>query len=105
MVVGVPNPKLRPTDDVVGVAIVPNVNGVDVVAVVPNDVLPKPKFVAGLKKRNTHLIIKQVSHITEHNFKSTFKLIFDICEHIFDNKIYALSDTLVLLIQTVFSFY
>lgn len=50
VVVGVPNPKLSPTD-VVGADIVPNVKGLDVVAVVLNDVLPKPKLVIGLNKR------------------------------------------------------
>lgn len=51
VVVGVPNPKLRPMD-VVGVARAPNDNVPDVVVGVPNDVLPKPKPVAGLNKNN-----------------------------------------------------
>jgi len=55
VVVGVPNPKLRPTD-VVGVDIVPNVNGLDVVAAVPNDVLPKPKLVIDLNKKKRLII-------------------------------------------------
>lgn len=48
---GVPNPKLRPMD-VVGVDRAPNVNVPDVVVGVPNDVLLKPKPVAGLNNKN-----------------------------------------------------
>jgi len=52
-VAGVPNPKLSPME-VVGADRAPNVN-VPVVVAVPNDVLPKPKPVVGLKNNNMHL--------------------------------------------------
>jgi len=55
-VAGVPNPKLSPMD-VVGADRAPNANVPDVVVAVPNDVLLKPKPVAGLKNNNMQLFL------------------------------------------------
>lgn len=58
-VVVLPNPKLRL--DVVGAGKAPNVNVLDVAVVVaPNDVLLKPKPVAGLENKNSCELIKRL---------------------------------------------